>query len=276
MESRFRATIVVPVFNEEQQLLKGKENGFHDSLRKWADADPGNRHVVFVDDGSTDRTRQVLEDLKFESISSDPESHLNKGKAHAVWEGFKHAKLHHNKPDVLVMLDADLTNVTPKRIDELIKPLLPGGIPGRHRLPDMAVGSVTEENAGFAGDSFPISGQRAIRYSVIAPMLHPKNEGFYKKALSGYGLEAGLNHFIPDSVIADTFFRCERPLRHISYLGQLRQITRASRAASKDVAFTKRVKLLRRLASKLPSKLRTKAYGFISNKIATRKLERTK
>jgi len=78
-------TIVIPCYNEEQRLEVLK-------FRKYAISHENHR-FLFVNDGSSDRTALILDDLK----ASDPEAfdvlHLsqNQGKAEAVRQGMQRA-----------------------------------------------------------------------------------------------------------------------------------------------------------------------------------------
>ena len=97
---RVRVTLVVPCYNEEQRLPA-------DVFRKFAAGD-ASLDFLFVDDGSTDGTARVLEDLR----RQDPlriavlTLEKNSGKAEAVRRGMVAAM--ERGPDVVGFWDADL------------------------------------------------------------------------------------------------------------------------------------------------------------------------
>jgi len=109
-------TIVVPCFNEEQRLEVLQ-------FRKYAMSHENHR-FLFVNDGSSDRTALILDDMK----ASDPEAfdvlHLskNQGKAEAVRQGMQHAM--QADIDYAGFWDADLAtplDMIPEFADQLDK-----------------------------------------------------------------------------------------------------------------------------------------------------------
>ncbi|MFE1346629.1 glycosyltransferase family 2 protein, partial [Streptomyces sp. NPDC058757] len=93
-------SLVVPCFNEEDVLAR-----FHTHVTKELDALEGDFEIVYVDDGSRDRTLPILRDLaaadsarvRFVSFSR------NFGKEAAMLAGLRHAA-----GDAVVIMDADL------------------------------------------------------------------------------------------------------------------------------------------------------------------------
>lgn len=99
---------VVPVFNE-QESLKAFYKVLMSNLPKLDKA----YEIVFVDDGSTDKTLEILKDLEAKNTNIKILSfRKNRGKAEALTSGFKIAK-----GDFIVTLDADLQD----RPEEIIK-----------------------------------------------------------------------------------------------------------------------------------------------------------
>jgi glycosyltransferase involved in cell wall biosynthesis len=104
-------TVVIPVFNEVQTI---------DSVVRAVQALPIEKQIVIVDDGSTDGTRQVLEQYA-ESPDIDVFLHLtNQGKGAALQSGFRIAA-----GDVVIVQDADL-EYNPNDILRVIAPILEG------------------------------------------------------------------------------------------------------------------------------------------------------
>ena len=92
-------TIVIPVFNEYEGL-----DALRERLPEVLDQASSSWHVLFVDDGSTDRTLEKLRELsdadrRYGAISLS----RNFGKEIAIAAGLRHAK-----GDAVVIMDADL------------------------------------------------------------------------------------------------------------------------------------------------------------------------
>ena len=107
--------IVVPCYNEAERLAG-------DVVRAFVDAHPGY-HVCFVNDGSADATRDVIDALHARNPSSIEALHLarNGGKAEAVRQGVLHAA-RTGRYDVIGYWDADLStplNELPPMLAEL-------------------------------------------------------------------------------------------------------------------------------------------------------------
>jgi dolichyl-phosphate beta-glucosyltransferase len=95
-----RIALVVPCFNEEARL----------PTRDFQEArlEGGELEMVFVDDGSTDSTRRLLEQIRCERSGRTAvvSNESNRGKAEAVRRGMLHALSH--EPDAVGYWDADL------------------------------------------------------------------------------------------------------------------------------------------------------------------------
>ncbi|HXE14589.1 MAG TPA: glycosyltransferase [Bryobacteraceae bacterium] len=97
----YRLSLIVPCYNEEKRLDTGK---FREFL-----SEPGPTRLVFVDDGSKDRTPQILEQLSKEAGSRAEflRCPVNGGKAEAVRQGMLHA-LESFQQEFVGFWDADL------------------------------------------------------------------------------------------------------------------------------------------------------------------------
>jgi len=110
-------SIIVPLYNEEESLVK---------LYEWIDkvmtANKFTYEVIFVNDGSTDRSWNVIEELqqKFSSVRGI-KFRNNYGKSPALYCGFKAAK-----GDVVITMDADLQD-SPDEIPELFRMITEDG-----------------------------------------------------------------------------------------------------------------------------------------------------
>jgi undecaprenyl-phosphate 4-deoxy-4-formamido-L-arabinose transferase len=105
-----RVSVVIPVYNEEGNLegLFARLSGVLARLARPAE-------VVFVDDGSTDRSLEVLRRLRAPHLAVRVIAlNRNYGQHAAVFAGLDHAQ-----GDVIVTLDADLQN-PPEEIPRLL------------------------------------------------------------------------------------------------------------------------------------------------------------
>jgi dolichol-phosphate mannosyltransferase len=110
-ENRIDISIVAPVYNEEENLpaLVSQLAGVLRPLGK-------SYEMIFVDDGSKDRSRQVLKEM----VSKYPQLRglgfkYNCGESAALYAGLREAR-----GDIIVTLDADLQN-DPKNIPAMLE-----------------------------------------------------------------------------------------------------------------------------------------------------------
>ena len=95
-------SLIIPVYNEEKNLPL-----LYDSIEQALDPIQGSWEVIFVDDGSKDRSFEVLSSL----VEKDPEHiHVlsfrrNFGQTAAIAAGIDHAC-----GEIIVLLDADMQN----------------------------------------------------------------------------------------------------------------------------------------------------------------------
>lgn len=110
-------SVVVPLFNEEESLPE---------LYAWMDrvmkANNFSYEVIFVNDGSTDRSWEVIEQLSQQSDSvKGIKFRRNYGKSPALFCGFEQAQ-----GDVVITMDADLQD-SPDEIPELYRMIMHEG-----------------------------------------------------------------------------------------------------------------------------------------------------
>lgn len=107
-----KISLIIPVYNEEEAILF-----FHEAVRAHLSLKNFNITLLFINDGSTDRTRQVVESL----IEVDQKVGLvnfsrNFGKEAALFAGLKYAT-----GDAVIPIDVDLQDpidVIPQLIDK--------------------------------------------------------------------------------------------------------------------------------------------------------------
>jgi glycosyltransferase involved in cell wall biosynthesis len=104
-------SVVIPAYNEEKTIGDVIEETIRvmENLRLPYE-------IIVVDDGSTDRTREIASKYKATVLSNG----RNRGKGYALRKGFRHAQ-----GDIVVTLDADSSH-NPKEIPDLINPLFNG------------------------------------------------------------------------------------------------------------------------------------------------------
>ncbi len=105
-----KLSIVVPVYNEEKTLR---------AILEKILAQPQEKEVILVDDGSTDGTREILKSLDHPKVRVflHPE---NRGKGAALRTGFREAA-----GDIVIIQDADL-EYNPDEYGVLVQPIEDG------------------------------------------------------------------------------------------------------------------------------------------------------
>lgn len=110
-------SVVIPLFNEEESLSE---------LFEWIDrvmlANKYSYEVIFINDGSTDRSWEVIQNLAKQSENVKAiKFRRNYGKSPALYCGFKEAQ-----GDVIITMDADLQD-SPDEIPALYRMVMDEG-----------------------------------------------------------------------------------------------------------------------------------------------------
>ncbi len=104
-------SIVVPLYNEDESLPE-----LESWIRRVAEREGYEYEILFINDGSTDQSWQVIEDLAQKNPCVRGVSfRRNYGKSAALQTGFEHAR-----GEVVITMDADLQD-SPDEIPALIK-----------------------------------------------------------------------------------------------------------------------------------------------------------
>lgn len=190
-------SVVVPVFNEEESL-----EAFFAALTDSLSSMSQKSEIVFVDDGSTDKTLELLKSIeKSDSRVRVFSFRKNMGKAEALTLGFQKAK-----GDEIVTLDADLQD-DPQEIQGLLEKLKDYDLVcgWRKDRKDPAKKILSSKLFNFLATMF------------WGLNLHDYNCGLkaYKaeaaKSLTLYG---GFHRFIPLLVYQEGFSVTESPVKH--------------------------------------------------------------
>ena len=110
-------SVIVPLFNEEESLPE-----LYAWIERVMKANNFTYEVIFVNDGSTDRSWDVIRELseKSENVRGI-KFRRNYGKSPALYCGFREAK-----GDVVITMDADLQD-SPDEIPELYRMIVEDG-----------------------------------------------------------------------------------------------------------------------------------------------------
>ena len=164
-----RITVIVPVYNEEKTV-----GGVVESILSCDVVD----ELIVVDDGSTDHTREILEDLSKDNAFHYIRFSENKGKSYAMVAGVERAG-----GDIVVFVDSDLIGLKCKHIEKLVSPLLTNEA-------DMVIGARDSKSDLGIDITKPIDiwlgGERACYKKDLMPILDTVRE-------SKFGIETLLN-----------------------------------------------------------------------------------
>lgn len=131
--------------------------------------------VIVVNDGSTDKTDEVLKTIRNNYSFKYIVLSENKGKGFAMARGVENAL-----GEIIVFIDADLLNLQDDHLFELIMPLT-------HKEADMVLGQATETLINYSVNPFKsFTGQRALFKNDILPIID-------KMKHSRFGVETLIN-----------------------------------------------------------------------------------
>jgi glycosyltransferase involved in cell wall biosynthesis len=110
-------SVIVPLYNEEESIKE-----LYDWIKRVMNDNNFTHEIIFVNDGSTDKSWNIIEDLS----ADDPnvkgiKFRRNYGKSPALYCGFKQAD-----GDVVITMDADLQD-SPDEIPELRRMIVEDG-----------------------------------------------------------------------------------------------------------------------------------------------------
>lgn len=175
-------SIVVPLYNEEESIAV-LYTKLLDEVKKFNE----EYEVIFIDDGSTDRSLKILKEIDKKDRNIKIYSfRKNQGKSDALTFGFQKAE-----GDYIITLDADLQD-KPKEISKLLREMEKGKW-------DLVCGWRKERNDAI-GKVFSSKLFNSIASVFWGLRLHDYNCGlklYTKEAAKSLRLYGGMHRFIP-------------------------------------------------------------------------------
>lgn len=177
-------TIVVPLFNEEESLPE---------LVEWIErvcTEHGYKHeVIMIDDGSTDDSWKVIEELSKENegIIKGIKFQRNYGKSAALNEGFKASR-----GRVVITMDADLQD-SPDEIPELYRMIMVDDF-------DLVSGWKKVRHDNAITKNLPSKLYNGVNRWVSGIKLHDMNCGlkaYKRKVIKSIEVYGEMHRFIP-------------------------------------------------------------------------------
>jgi len=237
-------SVVIPLLNEEESL-----NELHDWIAKVMQSNRYSYEILFIDDGSTDTSWKVIEQLSKKNASvKGIRFQKNYGKSQALNAGFKEVD-----GDVVITMDADLQD-SPDEIPELYNLIAKDGfdlISGwkkkrydskiRKNIPSKLFNAAARKTSGLKLHDFNC-GLKAYKKEVIKnidvsgemhryiPVL-AKNAGFNKidekvvahqarkYGVTKFGIERFINGFLDLITIWFLSTFGKRPMHLFGFLG---------------------------------------------------------
>jgi glycosyltransferase involved in cell wall biosynthesis len=144
-------SIVICAFNEESTI----EKVVTDCRRFNPDSE-----IIVVDDGSKDRTPEIIKSLAEQLNLAIYILPANKGKSYAMAHGVEKST-----QEIILFFDADVSNISMKHFSDLIDPL-------QSNEADMVLGQPSETVIDYRVNPFrSLTGERAVYKRDILPLL---------------------------------------------------------------------------------------------------------
>ncbi len=191
-------SVIIPAYNEEESL-----RAFYNELLENLNRLKKNYEIIFVDDGSTDKTFEILTSFLAKNKNVRVFSfRRNQGKAEALTLGFSKAK-----GDIIATLDADLQD-KPSEIKKLVRKQQEGW--------DLVSGWRKNRKDSFFKKIFSAFFNLLVSF-FWGLKLHDYNCGlkvYTKEAAQSLNLYGGMYRFIPLILYEQGFRVTEEPVVH--------------------------------------------------------------
>ncbi|MBS3992291.1 MAG: glycosyltransferase [Bacteroidetes bacterium] len=151
-----KVTVIICAYNEEKTIKE---------VIRSVSMVPIIKEIVVVNDGSTDKTKEIIEELKHEISFTAINLSENKGKGYAMALGVEHSG-----SDVLLFIDADQRSIPEGYINRLVSPIL-------NNECDMLLGYTTVNFLNQEVNPFKIlTGERCLFKKDLEPILSKMKE----------------------------------------------------------------------------------------------------
>lgn len=190
-------SVVIPTFNETESILElvSSLQSVLKSFKKW--------EILFIDDGSTDGTSELVEDIaKKNSNIKLVQLHRNYGKSAALAEGFKLVE-----GDYVITMDADLQD-DPNEIPHLLEKLEEGY--------DLVTGWKRDRKDPWT-KRFPSKIANFVTGIITGVKVHDMNCGlkiYRKEVVNTLDIYGGRHRYIPALAAQKRFRIAEIPVKH--------------------------------------------------------------
>jgi glycosyltransferase involved in cell wall biosynthesis len=151
-----KVSAIICVYNEEKTLRNVVLSVFEDH---------NVNEIIVINDGSSDNSKKIIEELKDEMEIKAIHFDENKGKGYAMAIGVENAK-----NDIIVFIDADQTKIISGYIEQMISLLVQDNN-------DMVLGYITKRIGWFDINPIKIlTGERVLFKKDIIPILDKMKE----------------------------------------------------------------------------------------------------
>ena len=176
-------SLVIPLKDEEESLPELSE-----WISRVMDANNYSYEIIFVDDGSTDNSWKVIEELRSKNSNiKGIKFQRNYGKSAGLNEGFRAAE-----GDVVITMDADLQD-SPDEIPELRRMIMEDGY-------DIVSGWKKKRYDNTITKNIPSKFYNAMTRAMSGIKLHDFNCGlkaYKKKVVKGIEVYGEMHRYIP-------------------------------------------------------------------------------
>ncbi|MGE5520602.1 MAG: glycosyltransferase family 2 protein [Candidatus Dadabacteria bacterium] len=176
-------SILIPLLNEEESLPE-----LAAWIKRVCDDNGYTYEIIMIDDGSTDKSWAVIEDLRnVNSSIKGIKFQRNYGKSAALNEGFKAAQ-----GDVIITMDADLQD-SPEEIPELRRMILEDGL-------DLVSGWKKKRYDNTLTKNIPSKFFNAVTRQISKIKLHDFNCGlkaYRRKVIKSIEVYGEMHRYIP-------------------------------------------------------------------------------